>query len=135
MQRIYSVLALGKIALLWWAVTGDDFDVTASGLGSTPIGIDSIEKDARTHLEALHWQVQDLMSENLIYTRYAGKWMGNYDIKCVRHLTDEADRLVLQSLGLGGYWEDLELEYVRFLKMTGERPGTTRSLPKFGRSS
>ena len=71
------------------------------------------------------------MNENVIFTRYAGKWMGNYDIKCVRHLTDIADRLVLDSIGLGDYWDDLQLEYVRFLKMTGERPGTIRSLPDF----
>ena len=131
MQRISNVLALGKIALLWWAATGDDFDVTASGLGSTPVGIDSLREDVRVQLEDLSSQIQELMNENVIYTRYAGKWMGNYDVKCVRHLTDASDRLVLESLGLGDYWEDLELEYVRFLKMTGERPGTTRSLPDF----
>ena len=131
LQRLFYVLSLGKIALLWWAATGDDFDVTASGLSSTPIGIASIERDVRVQLDALSYQIQELMNENVIYTRYAGKWMGNYDVKCVRHLTDASDRLVLEAMGLGDYWEDLELEYVRFLKMTGERPGTTRSLPDF----
>ena len=130
-QRISCVLALGKIALMWWAATGDDFDVTASGLGSTPVGYESLTIGVRAQLGDLSWEIQDLMKQNVIYTHYAGKWMGNYDIKCVRHLTDIADRLVLDSLGLGHYWDDLELEYVRFLKMTGERPGTTRSMPNF----
>ena len=133
LQRISSVLALGKIALLWWATTGDDFHVTASGLASIPIGIDLLGGDVRVQLDDLSRQIQDLLDANVIYTRYAGKWMGNYDVKCVRELTDVSDRLVLESLGLGDYWDDLELEYVRFLKMTGERPGTTRSLPEFER--
>ena len=130
-QKALSVLAIGKIALLWWAATGDDFHVTASGLSSTPINVNLLERDVRSQLQDLSMQLQELMSKNVIYTRYAGKWMGNYDVKRVRHLTDVADRLVLESLGLGGYWEDLELEYVRFMKMTGERPGTTRSVPTF----
>ena len=130
-QEIALVLALGKIALIWWAATGDDFDVTASGLGGTPIGYDSFTDGVRSKLQGLSSQIQEAMSQNVIYTHYAGKWMGNYDIKCVRHLTDVADRLVLDTLGLGAYWDDLELEYVRFLKMTGERPGTTRSVPDF----
>ena len=131
LQEIALVLALGKIALIWWAATGDDFHVTASGLGGTPIGCDSFTDSVRSKLQGLSCEIQEAMSQNVIYTRYAGKWMGNYDIKCVRHLTDVADRLVLDTLGLGAYWDDLELEYVRFLKMTGERPGTTRSVPDF----
>ena len=130
-QEIALVLALGKIALIWWASTGDDFDVTASGLGGTPIGYDSFTDSGRLKLQDLSSQIQEAMSQNVIYTHYAGKWMGNYDIKCVRHLTDVADRLVLDAIGLGAYWDDLELEYVRFLKMTGERAGTTRSVPDF----
>ena len=130
-QEVAQVLALGKIALMWWAATGDDFDVTASGLGGTPIGYDSFTEAIRSKLRSLSSQIREVMSENVIYTHYAGKWMGNYDVKCVRHLTDLADRLVLDTLGLGEYWEDLELEYLRFLKMTGERPGTTRTVPDF----
>ncbi len=130
-QEVALVLALGKIALMWWTATGDDFHVTASGLGNTPVAYDSVTENIRTELQVLSRETQEAMKENVIYTRYAGKWMGNYDIKRVRHLTDKADRLVLDSLGLGDYWDDLELEYVRFLKMTGERPGTTRTVPDF----
>ena len=130
-QGVAQVLALGKIALIWWASTGDDFDVTASGLGATPIGYGSFSGSTRSKLLGLASHIQEVMRDNVIYTRYAGKWMGNYDIKCVREITDVADRLVLDALGLGAYWDDLELEYQRFLKMTGERPGTTRSVPDF----
>ena len=73
------------------------------------------------------------MKENIIYTKYAGKWMGNYDTKCVRYLTDSADRKFLDAFGLGDYWEDIELAYDHFMKMTGERPGTIREVPDFNR--
>lgn len=124
-------IALGKIALLWWASIGDDFHITSTGLASTPISARQLTKHAAEMIEHLSSEVQATLSENVIYTKYAGKWMGNYDVKAVRHLTDEIDRLLLQELGLEEYWEDIQLEYDRFLKMTGERPGTTRSLPDF----
>lgn len=69
------------------------------------------------------------MSKNIIYTRYAGKMMGNYDIKRVRHLLDELDKDILISLNLQSHIEDVELAYDVFMKATGERPGTTRSNP------
>lgn len=37
------------------------------------------------------------MRDNVIYTKCAGKYMGNYDIKCIRHLTDQADSYRLKD--------------------------------------
>lgn len=71
------------------------------------------------------------MAKNVIYTKYAGKWMGNYDIKCVRHITDMTDRDLLKALGLEHHWDDVELAYANFMKATGERPGTLRESPSF----
>ena len=130
-QKIATALAMGKIALVWWAGTGDDFHVTASGLSKTPIRFDELPPESMQKLANLYEQMQGALSANVMYTRYAEKWMGNYDVKCIRHLTDQADQLVLDHLGLAEYWEDLELEYIRFFKMTGERPGTIRELPNF----
>ena len=124
-------VALGKIALLWWASTGDDFDVTAKGLGSTPVDVNSFSDTVRATILELAMQIKDKMACNIIYTKYAGKWMGNYDIKCVRDLTDEVDIVVLKSYGLEHHWDDIELAYARFMKMTGERPGTVREVPIF----
>ena len=130
-RKLAGVVALGKIGLIWWAATGDDFHVTATGLASTPVDCKSFPEDVRAKLVSLYDQIETAMADSIIYTRYAGKLMGNYDVKLVRHLTDVADRSILEALGLEEYWEDLELEYARFFKMTGERPGTTRSAPVF----
>ncbi len=127
------VVALSKLALLWWASTGDDFDVTAAGLGSTPIRVSALPQTLQLCFRTLAKQLQSEMARNVIYTRYAGKWMGNYDVKEVRSLTDTADMALLKALALEHHWDDLELAYYRFLKATGERPGTLRAKPLFGR--
>lgn len=130
-RDICLVIALGKIALLWWAATGDDFDVTSSGLGKTPVSFSLLSDKVRHQLLKYSIQIQSALNKNVIYTLYAGKWMGNYDVKYIREITDKADQDILSLLGLEDYWPDLELEYDRFLKATGERPGTTREKPEF----
>ena len=129
-SAVVSVL-LSKLALAWWAATSDDFHVTGKGLSSTPVGPGSLGHDAWGGLANLGWEIQREIAKEVMYTKYAGKWMGNYDVKYVRHLTDEVDRLILAALGLDDYWDDIELFYAGFLKATGERPGTTRELPQF----
>jgi len=119
-------IALGKLGLLWWMATGDDFDVTARGLGSTPVDPHAVAGPHGTRLDTLAKQLVAEMRQHVIYTKYAGKVMGNYDVKYLRDLTDQVDQVVLASHGLEGYWEDVELAYQHFMKMTGERPGTTR---------
>jgi len=123
------LVSLGKVALLWWAATGDDFDVTSSGLGSTPIRCSALPEELNHILRSAAAKLQTAMAKNIIYTKYAGKIMGNYDIKCVRHILDETDFELLRALGLEKYWDDIELAYAHFMKATGERPGTVRENP------
>ena len=132
-RDVLLALCLGKLALLWWASTGDDFHITSSGLGLTPILPKTLSEEERRSLIADALRIQEVLEKNVIYTRYAGKWMGNYDVKSVRDLTDSVDKTVLNALDLGDYWESVELEYARFFKMTGERPGTIRELPTFAK--
>ena len=96
------------------------------------MGGGGLSEGTRQNIAGISKAIEEALEENVLYTRYAGKWMGNYDVKAVRHLTDGIDQVVLEELGLGQYWPDLELEYVRFMKMTGERPGTRREKPDFG---
>jgi predicted transcriptional regulator len=125
------VVALGKPALLWWAAIGDDFHVTTSVLGSVPIDVTKLPSYAKSELLKISRKLQVLMADNIVYTKYAGKWMGNYDIKFIRDMTDRADRIVLEAIGIYDAWDEIELAYARFMKVTGERPGTVRKLPEF----
>ena len=128
-RDVALILALGKIALVWWAATGDDFHVTASGLGSTPLQCSALPGELNTILSSAAYRIQRAMDKNIIYTKYAGKIMGNYDIKCVRDILDETDILLLKALNLEDHWEDIELAYAHFMKATGERHGTVRDNP------
>lgn len=119
------------MAVLWWAATGDDFDVTGAGLGSTPIDASQLPAEFRRKLADLSQEITASIAKNIIYTKYAGKWMGNYDIKFLRGMTHRSDRLLLHAYGLEGYWEDIQLAYARLMKATGERPGTVREIPDF----
>ncbi len=120
-----------KLALAWWASTGDDFHVTKSGLLSTPIGWQHLDEGIRAELLALGRELLRALPDHVIYTRYARKWMGNYDLKPVRPITDRIDRLLLRELGLDEYWDEIQLFYATFMKATGERPGTIREAPGF----
>lgn len=122
-------VALGKLALLWWACTGDDFDVTAGGLQSTPIGREALSESAVAAILGLVPEIRSELGQHEIYTKYAGKMMGNYDVKFVRRLTDRVDAAILEDLGLSSFWLDIEHFYDGFNKQTGERPGTVRELP------
>ncbi len=119
-------VALSKVSAIWWAATGDDFHVTSKGLGGLPISTTNFSGDHSRAIDQLASDIKREMASHIIYTNYAGKRMGNYDIKNIRHLTDEVDRLILSAVGMPEVWDDLELAYARFMKMTRERHGTTR---------
>ena len=120
-------VTLCKLAVLWWSATGDDFDVTAKGLGGLPIALESFSPEVTEKLAAYGAVLRREMPKHVIYTQYAGKKMGNYDIKYLRHITDEIDRYLLEVLDATDAWEDVEIAYARFMKMTKERAGTTRA--------
>ncbi len=128
-------IAVSKISLIWWAATGDDFHVTSRGLGSTPLEPSKLPGHTQETISSLSRDIVEEMQNNIIYTKYAGKWMGNYDIKYLRYLTDQVDKTILDSIGFSDYWEDIETAYASFMKMTGERPGTVREIPDFEKKS
>ena len=121
-------VSLSKLGMLWWQATSDEFHVTKSGLCSTPVPSDPMIVASAASLAS---DLQSALEENLSFYRNANKWMGNYDVRRVRNLTDQVDRLVLQSLGLEHYWPDLQLFYATFMKQTREAHESRRKLPDF----
>lgn len=127
-RDIAYVLLSGRLAGWWWGSTGDDFDVTVEVLESFPIGLDNVSSIS-TRLRQIARKLRVEQLKHPLVTKYAGKVMGNYDMSRCRHITDQADRLVLEHLGLGEYWPDVLLADARLAKVTGERPGTRREWP------
>ncbi len=106
---------------------GDDFNVTAQVHKTFPVSIGAVT-DVRAELLVIAAELRAEQPKHPIVTLYAGKEMGNYDMLRCRHVTDRSDQLVLSALGLGHLWPD-SLRHARFVRMTGERPGTEREWP------
>jgi hypothetical protein len=122
------LLLAGRLGFWWWSVNGDDFNVPAGSLTSFPISPGQLEPVA-AELGALATRLREEQPKHPAVTRYAGKEIGNYDMLRCRHITDEADHLVLEALGLGDLWPAVVLADDHLLKVTGERPGTEREWP------
>lgn len=127
-RNVAYVLLAGRLAVWWWAVTGDDFDVTAGLLKSFPISHDAVSSVSR-ELQGLAAELREEQPKHPVVTLYARKEMGNYDMLRCRHITDRADQLVLHALGLESYWPEILAADARLMRATGERPGTEREWP------
>ena len=123
----FSMLS-GRLCAWWWSATGDDFNVTSSLFERFPIGIDQVAS-IEPKLLKIARKLRVEQPKHPLVTKYAGKEMGNYDMSRCRHITDQADRLILEHLGLGEYWPDILLADAWLAKATGERPGTRRKWP------
>ena len=111
------VFSNSKLALFWWASTGDGFHLTRSNLVSTPI---PNQKHLLQKLSTLASTLQNSLEPTLEFVKKAGKYYGNYDVRKIRHLTDEVDKLILRELGLEDHWPALQLFYACFTKQATE---------------
>lgn len=127
-DAVLAVL-LSKFAFVWWYASGDDFDVTVDGLKSTPVNPLELSKGAQRELTKIGAAVRERLPKHLMFTKYAGKWMGNYVISEMRDLTDEVDLILATELGYENLLPALEHAYYCVYKPTGERPGTLRESP------
>jgi len=125
-----AVLA-SKSALYWWATNGDDFNVTGGLLIRVPVDLHRLGLEDREALSEIGRDLAAALPEHVQYTKYAGKWMGNYVLPELRHITDRADAILARALGYVDSIADLEAFYWSFYKPTGERPGTLRERPIF----
>lgn len=120
-----------KAALYWWATNGDDFNVTGGLLIRVPVDLHRLDKADMQALVAVGRDLATALPDHVQYTKYAGKWMGNYVLPELRHITDRADAVLARALGYEGALPALETFYWSFYKPTGERPGTLREVPTF----
>ncbi|RZV42606.1 MAG: hypothetical protein EX269_14645 [Acidimicrobiales bacterium] len=109
-------------------MNGDDFNVPSHVLKSfpiTPAQVEPIHKE----LEELARLLRAEQPRHPSVTLYAKKEIGNYDLNRCRHITDQAEQLILGALELSHLWPAVLLADARSQKATGERPGTEREWP------
>ena len=127
-RDIAFVLLSGRLSLWWWGATGDDFHVTIKGLKSLPVSVkqllpigDSLQKLAKK-LDKCQWA-------NPLVSRNASLLIGNFDMRKCRDITDDADRLILDHLGLAEYWPSILLADAKMAKAKGETSDERREWP------
>ena len=112
------VLALGKVASMWWSATANGFDLTKGNITSMPIPANS---EFLLTVSRLAPHFKEALNETIGYRKNAGAFYGNYDVRKIRHLTDQIDRLILEQLDLEDHWNTLQLFYAKFTKQSTDR--------------
>lgn len=112
----------GKIALIWWAIVGDDFHVTKANFEAIPFSTD-LAPDDRSNLLRLSDSLDTAMNANTVFKLNAGKRIGNYNLALCRGVTDISDAIWLRQLGIEDASEEIELMYAQIVKTDFEGEG------------
>ena len=93
------VLLAGRIGLAWWAIQGDDFDVTKGillGMPGNHSGAPLALRDA-----AAKWapRIAEAQAKETVWKLNKGKRIGNWNLAACRDITDQADIAVLSEIG------------------------------------
>ena len=117
-RDVAFVYSLSKLALMWWAVIGDGYHLNQGWILSMPIPLNSILIEKLTKLAPV---IDRNLRNTVGYRKNKGNFYGNYDIRQLRHLTDEIDRIVLKEAGLEDSWDTLQLFYASFTKQSSNK--------------
>lgn len=128
-RDIASVLLTGRAELLWWSSVGDDFHVTAGALTSFPISPARLDAGTRKELQRIAARLRAAAPTVPLYTLYAKKWLGNYDFRRLHHVTEQADEVLLDALGLSDHRATLRRVDARLFKSSGDAGNSIRMWP------
>lgn len=121
-------LLSGRLAFWWWASTGDDFNVTSTGLNTFPISVSQVIGKKRALLKLAN-QLSNSLKNNPLVTKNGNSFVGNYDVRQCREITDKIDLMVLEELGLTGFWPSILLADASLQKAKGETGDERREWP------
>ncbi|MDT0213938.1 Eco57I restriction-modification methylase domain-containing protein [Rothia sp. ARF10] len=127
--RLALAIAASKLGFVWWYCTGDDFNVTAETIKTIPVNVAALSGTARDRLRDLGDALVADYPNHVLFTKYAGKWMGNVVLSEMRDITDRIDEILAEELGYAELLPALEHAYYCAYKPTGDRPGTLRYDP------
>jgi hypothetical protein len=127
--RIAAAVLAGRLAFAWWAAKGDDFDVTSGVLKSFPVDVANLPDDRQAQIAELAEKLLGALPSSLMYTLYSKKWLGNYDMKMMRPITDQIDEIVLRSFGLEQHLPTVRRIDARLFRSSGDAGNSIRSWP------
>jgi hypothetical protein len=128
-QLAVSAVAASRLAFLWWTFTGDCFNVTKGTMSAFPFSPSSCDQETRAKLVNLGERIEEALSAVRCWDLNSGKYVGGYAIPELGCLTDEADEIILESIGRIDLLPEIQYAHARMYKSTGMSATTLRQLP------
>lgn len=117
-RDIAFAYSISKLALLWYSIIGDGYHLNSGWIYSIPIPASNYIDE---RLILLVPKIDELLKETLGFKKNKDIFVGNYDTRKIRHMTDQIDHLILEEFGLKDHWDKLQLFYAIFTKQSTDR--------------
>lgn len=128
-QLAASAVAASRLAFLWWTFTGDCFNVTKGTMSTIPFSLRDCDQSTRDALIKIGESLEKALPGVRSWDLNSGKYVGGYAIPELRHITDEADEIMLESIGRIDLLPEIQYAHARMFKSTGVSGTTLRILP------
>lgn len=128
-QLAVSAVAASRLAFLWWAFSGDCFNVTKGTMSAIPFSLRNCDEATRESLIDLGERIEAALPDVRSWDLNSGKYVGGYAIPELRRLTDEADEIILESIERLDLLPEIQYAHARMFKSTGASATTLRDLP------
>ncbi len=115
-KEIFNNLLNGKLILLFWMITGDDFHTAKWMFSEFPIDLEMIPNNEYKKITKLSEELENEMNKNVQFKLNAGKKVGNYNLAKCRNVTDKSDLIFAKYLGFEDVLEDIELYYNQIVR-------------------
>jgi len=105
-----------KWIFAWWAMYGDDLNVTQDILLSFPAEFENISVNDKKKLLELSKKLHNSMTENVKWKRNAGLKVGSWDVSNAKNILNELDFVWARVLGFNSDLSELNFQYFSTVK-------------------
>lgn len=119
-RDIAFTLFLSKWMFAWWAIYGDDFDLTKGNLLSFPINYDAIPKEAKLKLLNLAEKLNSTMTETVNWKKNAGLRVGSWNMSSSTKVLEQIDSIWAEILGATDLLGELQYQFYSTVKTSPE---------------
>jgi hypothetical protein len=119
-RDIAFTLFLSKWMFAWWAIYGDDFDLTKGNLLSFPINYDQISEDKKAQLLKLAEELNATMTETVNWKKNAGLKVGSWNMTSSTKVLETIDAIWAEILGTTDLLPELQYQFYSTVKTSPE---------------
>ena len=116
-QHAAFLIGAGRFGHWLWTTIGDAFHVTSGMVEWFPCDFDRLRPVANEVIHLGHALADQMMDAPIVDRNK--KFVGGYNLGECRDLTDEADQLIMEHLGVGDYWPTVLALDNRIVKSRG----------------